>query len=68
MRIITGMYRGRTLKTVPDLSVRPATGRVRQTIFDMLVNRIDFDGPRTYPGPSANRTAGECSITRYPPG
>ncbi len=44
MRIITGMYRGRTLKTVPDLSVRPATGRVRQTIFDMLVNRIDFDG------------------------
>jgi 16S rRNA (guanine966-N2)-methyltransferase len=44
MRIITGMYKGRTLKTVPDLSVRPATERVRQTIFNMLVNRIDFEG------------------------
>ncbi len=44
MRIITGRYRGRTLKTVPDLSVRPATGMVRQTLFNMLVNRLDFEG------------------------
>ncbi len=44
MRIITGRFRGRTLKTVPDLSVRPATGMVRQTIFNMLVNRLAFDG------------------------
>jgi len=44
MRIITGLYKGRTLKTVPGLSVRPATERVRQTLFNMLVNRVDFDG------------------------
>ncbi len=44
MRIITGMYRGRVLKTVKDLSVRPATGRVRQTVFDMLAHRMEFDG------------------------
>jgi 16S rRNA (guanine966-N2)-methyltransferase len=46
MRVISGIYRGRTLRTVRDLSVRPATDRVRQTVFDMLTNRIAFDGAR----------------------
>jgi 16S rRNA (guanine966-N2)-methyltransferase len=44
MRIITGLYKGRVIKTVQDLSVRPATERVRQTLFNMLANRIDFEG------------------------
>ena len=46
MRVISGLYRGRTLRTVADLSVRPATDRVRQTIFDMLTNRIPFEDAR----------------------
>jgi 16S rRNA (guanine(966)-N(2))-methyltransferase RsmD len=46
MRVITGLYKGRILKTVNDLSVRPATDRVKQTIFDMLSNRIDLEGTR----------------------
>lgn len=44
MRVISGLYKGRILKTVKDLSVRPATDRVKQTLFDMLANRLDFDG------------------------
>jgi 16S rRNA (guanine(966)-N(2))-methyltransferase RsmD len=44
MRIIAGEYRGRTLTTVRDLSVRPTTDRAKQSIFDILTNRIDFDG------------------------
>ena len=44
MRITTGLYKGRRLTTVPDLTVRPATERVRQTLFNMLVNRIPLDG------------------------
>ena len=44
MRIITGLYRGRTIKTVGGLSVRPATDRVRQAIFNMLSNRILLEG------------------------
>jgi len=44
MRIITGLYKGRTIKTVPDLSVRPATDRVRQTIFNMLEHRMVIGG------------------------
>ena len=44
MRIIAGQYRGRTLSTVRDLSVRPTTDRAKQTIFDILSNRLDFEG------------------------
>ena len=46
MRVITGIYKGRTLKTVKDLSVRPATDRVKQTLFDMLANRVEWEGAR----------------------
>lgn len=44
MRVITGRFKGRRLQTVNDLSVRPATDRVKKTIFDMLATRIDLDG------------------------
>ena len=44
MRVITGMYKGRILKTVKDLSVRPATDRVKKTLFDILTNRITLEG------------------------
>jgi 16S rRNA (guanine966-N2)-methyltransferase len=44
MRIIAGTYRGRILHTVPDLSIRPTTDRVKQTVFDILSNRIDLNG------------------------
>jgi 16S rRNA (guanine966-N2)-methyltransferase len=43
MRVTGGEYRGRILHTVDDMSVRPATDRVRQTLFNMLVNRLDFE-------------------------
>ena len=46
MRVITGLYKGRTIRTVQDLSVRPATDRVRVTIFNMLASRMAFDGAR----------------------
>jgi 16S rRNA (guanine966-N2)-methyltransferase len=44
MRVITGAFRGRTIASVNDLAVRPATERVRQTIFNMLVNRMELEG------------------------
>jgi 16S rRNA (guanine966-N2)-methyltransferase len=46
MKIIAGHYKGRVLKTVRDLSVRPTASRVKQTVFDILSNRIDFNGAR----------------------
>ncbi|HSQ74875.1 MAG TPA: 16S rRNA (guanine(966)-N(2))-methyltransferase RsmD [Bacteroidota bacterium] len=46
MRVTTGKFKGRTLRTVQDLSVRPATDRVRQTIFNVLAHRMVLDGCR----------------------
>lgn len=42
MRIISGEYRGRTIVTVKDKSVRPAMDRVKATIFNMLQNRLNL--------------------------
>jgi 16S rRNA (guanine(966)-N(2))-methyltransferase RsmD len=44
MRIIAGDFRGRTIESVDDLSIRPTTDRAKQTIFDILSNRIKFEG------------------------
>jgi 16S rRNA (guanine(966)-N(2))-methyltransferase RsmD len=44
MRIIAGQHRGRNLVTVRDHSIRPTTDRAKQTIFDILSNRLDFEG------------------------
>jgi 16S rRNA (guanine966-N2)-methyltransferase len=46
MRVISGLYKGRKLLTVNDHSVRPATDRVRQTIFDVLATRLDLEGAK----------------------
>lgn len=44
MRVIAGLYKGRTLTTVKDHSVRPAADRVKQTIFDVLATRMLLEG------------------------
>jgi len=44
MRVTTGRFKGRTLHTVRDLSVRPATDRVRQTVFNVLTHRMVLEG------------------------
>lgn len=44
MRIIAGTFRGRILAAPRDLSVRPTADRVKQSIFDILATRIDFEG------------------------
>jgi len=41
MRIITGIYKGRRLKTLEGLSVRPTSDRLRETIFNILTPRIE---------------------------
>lgn len=41
MRIIAGIYKGRRLKTLEGLSVRPTSDRLRETIFNILTPRIE---------------------------
>ena len=43
MRIIAGIYKGRLLASVRDASVRPATDRVKGSVFNMLQNRLNLN-------------------------
>jgi len=44
MRIIAGKFKGRTITSPNSKFIRPMTDRVRVTLFDILSNKIDFDG------------------------
>ena len=40
LRIITGKFRGRNLKSPPSLEVRPTSDRLRETLFNVIAPRI----------------------------
>ena len=40
MRIIAGVWRGRTIEAPPGPATRPTADRVRETLFSMLVSRL----------------------------
>ena len=42
--MIAGLHKGRILKAVKGLTVRPAADRVKQTVFDILAARRDLEG------------------------
>ena len=44
MRIISGSLKGRLINVPQSKDIRPTTDRVRETLFNLLNNRIDFDG------------------------
>lgn len=46
MRVISGLARGRRLKTVPSRKVRPTADRVKEAIFSMIASRVDLEGAR----------------------
>jgi 16S rRNA (guanine(966)-N(2))-methyltransferase RsmD len=41
MRVISGVYGGRVLKSPPDSKTRPTSDRLRETLFSVLAPRID---------------------------
>lgn len=40
MRVIGGEFRSRRLKTLPGLATRPTPDRLRETLFDVLADRV----------------------------
>jgi len=64
VRIITGKYRGRVLSTVPDRSVRPATDRVRSTIFNVLQNRLRMADARVLDAFAGSGSLGFEALSR----
>jgi len=43
MRIVSGKYKGRTIKTPNNLIVRPTTDFAKEGLFNVLNNRLDFE-------------------------
>ncbi|MBI3005782.1 MAG: 16S rRNA (guanine(966)-N(2))-methyltransferase RsmD [Ignavibacteriales bacterium] len=64
MRIIAGEYRGRILSSLSGLAVRPTTDRVRQTVFDILSTRMDFEGIRVLDLFSGSGSLGLEAVSR----
>ncbi len=46
MRIISGIYKSRTLQAPKGDQTRPTADRARETLFNMLVNMIEFEDAR----------------------
>lgn len=44
MRIISGIFKSRVLSTPSSYKVRPTSDRAKETLFNILNNRIDFHG------------------------
>lgn len=44
MRIIGGTYKGKVIKVPKDLPVRPTTDFAKEGLFNILANKIDFEG------------------------
>jgi len=44
MRIISGKFKGRLINVPQSKLIRPTTDRVRETLFNLLNNIIDFEG------------------------
>ena len=44
MRIISGQFKGRTIKVPKSKLVRPTTDRNKESLFNYLNNIVDFDG------------------------
>ena len=44
MRIISGTYRGRRLAPPKNITARPTTDFAKESLFNLLSNRMDFEG------------------------
>lgn len=44
LRIISGMFKGRLISVPQSKLIRPMTDRVRETLFNILSNKISFEG------------------------
>lgn len=46
MRIITGRMKGRKIKALEGTNTRPTSDRVKESLFNILINKIDIRGKR----------------------
>lgn len=44
MRVITGKYRSRLLRSMPGMELRPTADRLRETLFNVLASALELEG------------------------
>lgn len=44
MRIISGIYKSRVLISPDSNDIRPTSDRAKETLFNILINKLDFNG------------------------
>ena len=44
MRVVAGKYRGKTLKSCADKRIRPTSGRIKETLFNILYSKGFCEG------------------------
>ena len=64
MRIISGIYGGRTLISPKDDSVRPTSDKVRGAMFNMIGSRMTMDGARVLDGFCGSGALGIEALSR----
>lgn len=64
MRIISGYLKGRFFNVPQSKFIRPTTDRVRETLFNILNNQIDFEGIEVLDLYSGSGSLGFESISR----
>jgi len=64
MRIIAGEFKGHTIKVPKSKLVRPTTDKTRESIFNYLTNKIDFDDIRVLDLYAGSGSLGLESLSR----
>ena len=64
MRIISGEFKSRLINVPDSKLIRPMTDRVRETLFNLLNNKIDFDGIKVLDIYSGSGSLGIESVSR----
>lgn len=64
MRIISGEFKGRLIQVPQSKDIRPTTDRVRETLFNLLSNKLDFTGLKVLDLYSGSGSLGLESLSR----
>lgn len=64
MRIIGGEFKGRTIASPKTMATRPTSDRTRESLFNILANRLDFSDLRVLDGFAGTGALGIESLSR----
>lgn len=64
MRVIGGEFKGRTIASPKTMATRPTSDRTRESLFNILNNRVDFSALRVFDGFAGTGALGIEALSR----